>query len=1382
MGARWLTHLPWVAAMAVLGLVLAVQGLVVQPIAVERARTSAIGAIREAATRDIGYIQTLVLSGGREDLRDFVSATATHSGVEDIVVVSPEGTVIASGDMTEEGRELNARIRDRIGEFAAIDGPPAAPRLVIEPDSNFVEVLSVIRFAGQETSLRAMTEGLLYLRRDLGPAIRPVLDASRFFMVAATILIVLFAIPLNAFVHFTVNRRLKRLAADVGYFSRGARAGLFEDTWDDDIGRIFAMLREASQTLIEREVANQRLALALDSANAGIWDWNMEGDLVYTGAQYHAMFGDEPADGPLPASTLLDRIHPDDQPRVRELIRNLHWRGNDSYQAEFRMRGASKRDYVWVRSTGRVVERTPDGRATRMLGQHVDISTQKALQAREADMARIVDESLNEIYIFSSEDYHFFYLNRAACTNLGYTMEELERKTPLEINQELSIEAFEAALAPLRAGEEGIVRVETTHYRKDGTTYDVEAHIQVHKGLDEPAFVGVVLDISARKAQERALRASEARFRTLVEQAADAVFLLDADGRFVDVNAEACRSTGYSRDELLSLRVLDLIPRLNAARLSQFIASLEPRKPTLIESRHTRKNGEHFPVEMRIAVYDFEGSRRVLALARDISERRVAEAKHRIQEARMRKFFDDVGHAISVFDRDGRFVMVNRLSAKRLGAPAEEIVGRSIEDFVPSARKILLERIELVMARKELVEWEDQLEVRGQTRWFHTISQPMENDEGETEWVMVTSYDITDRKRSEEKARAQEARYRTLVESTSAILWEADPTTFQMTFVNKEAETVLGYPAAAWIETKDFWQSHIHPLDREWVVAQCQHHTERCESHSFEYRMMRADGSVVWLRDIVNVIARNGRADLIVGVMVDITREKREEERFQAAFESIPIGNIVVDEKGEILVANPAAQEMFGHTASRLYGSSMEQLIPDVKWSALGSEREWRTGGKFEGLGAMKEYAGVRENGDTFPLRLAMGEMQREGSHAYVCSVIDLSHIKSLEAQLAQAQRMEAVGQLAGGIAHDFNNLLHVINGFVEIARQSQPAGAPVQSELEQIAVAGQRAATLTSQLLAFSRRQVMKPENIELNDVVMRTVKLLERVIGEHIQLEVLPGRNLATIFADQGMIEQVLMNLCVNARDAMPNGGMLSIETENVVINGAYAQDHMWAKPGRYVLMTVTDTGSGMDSATISRVFEPFFTTKALNEGTGLGLSTAYGIVKQHSGMINVYSEVGKGTTFKVYLPQSERQVSDVGTKIEGAIPTGSETILVVEDDDAVRQLTRAILERGGYTVLEASDGRKAVQCFRERHKEIQLVLLDVVMPDMGGREALDEMLEIDPDVKALFASGYSENAIHTNFVLDKGLSLLKKPYSRSDLLRSVRRLLEQGSASDE
>ena len=385
---------------------------------------------------------------------------------------------------------------------------------------------------------------------------------------------------------------------------------------------------------------------------------------------------------------------------------------------------------------------------------------------------------------------------------------------------------------------------------------------------------------------------------------------------------------------------------------------------------------------------------------------------------------------------------------------------------------------------------------------------------------------------------------------------------------------------------------------------------------------------------------------------------------------------------------------------------------------------------------------------------------------------------KSLQMQLHQAQKMEAVGQLAGGVAHDFNNILQAMMGYTQMLIDEAEDKGEETEELAEIYKGAERAATLTRQLLSFSRRQVMQPKTVDLNTIVENLLKMLRRVIGEHIKVNWWPGSKLGATYADAGMLEQVLMNLCVNARDAMPKEGILNIETQNVLIEEDYCRTHAWASPGRYVLLSVTDTGTGIDGETLEHIFEPFFTTKQEGKGTGLGLATVYGIIKQHDGMITVYSEMGKGTTFKIYLPVCEQKAASVGKMIEGAVVGGTETILIAEDDEAVRDSGSRILERSGYTVYTAKNGEEAVSIFREHAATIDLVLLDVVMPIMGGHEAHKHILNLREDVPVLFTSGYSENAVHTNFVLHDGVRLIQKPYSLVTLLRAVRAALDESN----
>jgi two-component system cell cycle sensor histidine kinase/response regulator CckA len=400
-----------------------------------------------------------------------------------------------------------------------------------------------------------------------------------------------------------------------------------------------------------------------------------------------------------------------------------------------------------------------------------------------------------------------------------------------------------------------------------------------------------------------------------------------------------------------------------------------------------------------------------------------------------------------------------------------------------------------------------------------------------------------------------------------------------------------------------------------------------------------------------------------------------------------------------------------------------------------------------------------------------------DGRPLYLRGVcIDITAKKSLEAQLRQAQRMEAIGQLAGGIAHDFNNLLTVINGIADLDLARARPDSELRRDLQEIRDAGQKAATLTQQLLAFSRRQILQPQVINLNTVVHEMENIVRRVIGEDINLLVIPSERLGSIKADRGQIEQVIANLVLNARDAMPHGGKLTIETQNVDIDPAYARDHnILVDPGAYSVLVVSDDGTGMDDATRRRIFEPFFTTKDPGKGTGLGLSTVYGIVKQSNGFIWVYSEVGAGTSFKVYLPLVEGVVSDDRRSPTVVATHGTETILIVEDLAGLRSLVRRMLESAGYTVLTAASGDQAVLLMENYKDAVQLMVTDVVMPGMSGRKLAERLERTRPGMKVLYMSGYTDDVVVRNGVLEAGMPFLGKPFTAAALLRKVREILD-------
>jgi PAS domain S-box-containing protein len=379
------------------------------------------------------------------------------------------------------------------------------------------------------------------------------------------------------------------------------------------------------------------------------------------------------------------------------------------------------------------------------------------------------------------------------------------------------------------------------------------------------------------------------------------------------------------------------------------------------------------------------------------------------------------------------------------------------------------------------------------------------------------------------------------------------------------------------------------------------------------------------------------------------------------------------------------------------------------------------------------------------------------------------------EAQLRQSQKLEAVGQLAGGIAHDFNNLLTAINGYSGLALKRLDDASPVKSYIEEVAKAGDRAANLTRQLLAFSRKQILEPKVLDLNEVVGDMSKMLRRTIGEDLEFATILSSDLGRVKADPGQIEQIIMNLVVNARDAMPSGGKVTIETANVFLDGEYAREHLPTLPGQYVMLAISDTGMGMDAETQARIFEPFFTTKELGKGTGLGLSTVYGIVKQSDGFVWVYSEPGHGTTFKIYLPQVDAEKTTKGKPVDEAAQHGSETILVVEDEEVVRKVAREILEGAGYHALVADKGEEAIRLCAEYPQEIHLLLSDVVMPGASGKEIAERLVPLRPEMKVLFMSGYTDETIVHHGVLDPGVKFIQKPFTVATLCRKVREVLD-------
>jgi PAS domain S-box-containing protein len=601
-------------------------------------------------------------------------------------------------------------------------------------------------------------------------------------------------------------------------------------------------------------------------------------------------------------------------------------------------------------------------------------------------------------------------------------------------------------------------------------------------------------------------------------------------------------------------------------------------------------------------------------------------------------------------------------------------------------------------------------------------------------------------------------------------------------YVSPSVTALTGYTPEEHYADPDLGVKLVHPVDREALKKVMQ---APDSGNPQVIRWIHKNGAVLWTEQRnVPIYDAAGRLVAIEGIARDITERKKAEEalrehekRFREFLDNMHLSAVMLDREGRVTFCNNYLLNLTGWTREEAIGGN---------WFDLFVPGDLRAG--------VKDYHAALLAGASVPLHHENPILTRKGEQRPVvwdntllrssggeivgtASIgIDVTERRKLEEQLRQAQKMEAVGQLAGGIAHDFNNILTAIVGYAHLLKMKMEEDDPLLVNVEPILESAQRAASLTHSLLAFSRKQTISIKPVDLNAVIRKMEKLLLRVIGEDVEMRSDLSAGPLVAFADAGQVEQVLMNLATNARDAMPKGGRLTIRSERRGIEESFIRTHGYGQTGDYAVFTVSDTGIGMDERTRAKIFEPFFTTKETGKGTGLGLAMVYGIVKQHNGFITVVSEPGAGTTFDVYLPlaaQAGEEAEPPVMRQTAAVPRGAGTLLVAEDDPTLRTLSSLVLRESGYTVIEAEDGEEAVRKFRENKEEIRLVILDAIMPKKNGKEAFDEIRKARPSIKALFVSGYAPDMVKEKGLLD-GAEILHKPLSPGDLLKKVREIL--------
>jgi PAS domain S-box-containing protein len=913
----------------------------------------------------------------------------------------------------------------------------------------------------------------------------------------------------------------------------------------------------------------------------------------------------------------------------------------------------------------------------------------RALMTNSMDMIMVVDNKGKPRLVFGAYE-----------RLLGHTAEEiLAAAQPEGIHPEDAARVNEL-LARLARNPGATARVEWRQLHDDGRVLRLEAIAS--NCLQVPGVAGIVVnirDITERADAEAELRESEHRFRLIVETAPDAIYFADSAGRIIEVNGAGCAQLGRTREQLLSMRIQDIVDPSAIPHLRRMLAQEGGEQTIYFESLLVRADGTRVPVELAVRQVMFHGNPAMMGFVRDITARREAAALqaavYEIAEATSEK------HDLrSLFGR----------------------IHSIIAELMP-ARNLYVALANWGAGTLSFPYFVDEVDANPGTR-------PL--SKGLTEYVLMTGTPLlTD----PERIRAMEQSGEIMPMGAESIDWMGVPLSI--------GETTMGVLAVqTYTEGERYTTSHLAIL--EYV------------SHQVAMAVHRKQAE-------------------------DSLREQR--QAIDAIVETSKDWIWAIDARGVHSYSNPAVREILGYAPEKIIGKSAELFLHE-------DDREL-------GLRTMRECAETRTGWS----RLLLRWRHRDGSYRTIESSAvpdidargefagfrgvdrDVTERVAAEAerarlqdQLQQAMKMEAIGRLAGGIAHDFNNMLTGIIGNISLALMEMSPADPLAGTLAEVNRAAESAVALVRQLLAFSRKQIIEPKRMDMNELIERLRAMLVRLIGEDVTLRVTRGGPRAIIMADQGQMEQVLVNLAVNARDAMPEGGILSIETAAVKLDDAYCAGHAQARPGWHVLLTVTDTGHGMSAEVKKHLFEPFFTTKPVGSGTGLGLSTIYGAVTQAGGSIEVHSEEGRGTTFCIYLPSVEGEAAaaireDRLSKLAG----GTETVLLVEDDDIARDFVLKVLRKLGYTVIHAANGEEAIRTMRDFSGPLHLLMTDVVMPGMNGRQLAETLLRMHPSTKVMFTSGYAADIIEDHGVGAKGAGFLGKPYSPGALAKKLRELLD-------
>jgi len=1061
-----------------------------------------------------------------------------------------------------------------------------------------------------------------------------------------------------------------------------------------------------------------------------------------------------------------------------------------------------------------------------LLGIFRDITERKKGEEGIAMRSTMLDNTTDSVFLLDFEG-RFIYANKAAYETRGYAKEEFMKMNLADLDTPEYAKQIKARMEQIM--EKGSQIFETAHICKDGLIMPVEAHVSIIELDNKKCLLSILRDTTERKKAEIMLVENEEKYRNLVENINDMVQSVKPDGSFVYVNRAWQETLGYDEDEISGLSLFDIIHPDSLPHCTEtFKRVLAGEKASGIEAKFVAKDGRIVIVEGNVRSLFKDGKPvTTYGIFRDITERKLAE-----EEIRKRRDIETAINSILKISLENislgdilKKTLDNILAIPWLSLQSRGAIFLAEEPntLVMKAQNGLHQELLKKCARVPFgtcicgkAASTREIQFRGRITPDHETTCPgiiphghyctpiifnqktlgvinlyvkegHEQDKKEVELLSAianTLAGIIQRKQAEKELAENEEKFRSLVQNLSDIILVLDDKML-IKYISPSVERILGYAPDNLIGKTPM--DYIHPNE---ISATAESFADTLKkpgiNQPFTMRIRDKKGGWVWFETIGNNLLGNPVINGIVVTARDITTQYLAEEemrKLSSVVEQTADLVVVTDKEGFIQYVNPSFQKLTGYTEKELAGKT-PRVLKSERYDKTFYENMWQT--ILSGKSFSTEFTNRKKNGELYyeektitPVKDARGIIT-----SFVSIGSDITAHKNMENQLQQSQKMEAVGSLAGGIAHDFNNILTTIQGYTDLVMEEMGRQSPLYGDMEHIKNASLRAGNLTQQLLLFSRKKPRELANIDIHKTINNMLPMLKPMIGENIKIIPALEANPYMIKADEGNMEQVIMNIVINARDAMPKGGVIHIKTENASIDAQYCKSIMQARPGEFICLSITDTGTGMDKEIIPNIFEPFFTTKEKGKGTGLGLATVYGIVKQHEGWINVYSELGHGSTFKVYLPseapeQEEMPFANDGTrpgkkkKSEILVPEkgNGERILLVEDDEEIRQFTLKVLGKNGYNVSAASTVKEALDIFLKEKGAFDLVLSDVVLPDGNGLELASQLRLAKPTLPIIIASGYTDKKIEVNGLKEKGYKFIQKPYNTIHLLKMIK-----------